>query len=82
MADQRAEKWFDRFVSQPLQSIPNTNMESNEPSAQKREKKPRSLSFYVFLAAALYIVINAHTSDEDLDRLARVTLLETRTLES
>lgn len=36
-------------------------MEPNEPAAQEREKTPRSLTFCVFLAAALYVVIRAHT---------------------
>ncbi len=36
-------------------------MEPNEPAEPKREEKPRSLTFYVFLAAALYVVIHAHT---------------------
>ncbi|MES2981062.1 MAG: AI-2E family transporter, partial [Verrucomicrobiota bacterium] len=36
-------------------------MEPNEPAAQTREKKPPSLTFYVFLAAGLYVVIHAHT---------------------
>ncbi len=36
-------------------------MEPNEPAAPKREKKPPSLTFYIFLAAALYVVIHAHT---------------------
>ncbi len=35
-------------------------MESKEPAAPMREKTPRSYTFYIFLTAALYIVIHAH----------------------
>src|SRR5687767_9574734 len=48
------------FCKPPKKSIPATNMEPNEPAAQTREKKPRTLTFYIFLASVLYVVIHAY----------------------
>lgn len=47
-------------MSQPNQPPAETNGEADEPSTPRREKKLRPIAFYVFFAAALYAVIQAH----------------------